>query len=60
MAARKCKYGKLKSPKGRRVCKKRPASRGRKKAGGGKRRCKFGVVKSGRRKGQCLKTKRRK
>lgn len=25
--ARRCKYGKLKNPKGRRVCKKRPSRR---------------------------------
>ncbi len=62
MATKKCRYGKLKSPKGRRVCKKRPATKGRtgskpKKNG---RKCKFGVSKAGKRKGQCLKTKRTK
>jgi hypothetical protein len=27
MARRRCKYGKLKNPRGRRVCKRRPATR---------------------------------
>ncbi len=41
--ARRCKFGKLKSPSGRRVCKKRPR-RGRRPAGAS--RCKYGKLKS--------------
>ena len=45
--ATRCKYGKLKSPSGRRRCKKRPsgASRTRRKSTSGGR-CKFGKLKN--------------
>lgn len=51
---RRCKYGRR---KGSKRCRKTPKRSSGRKAG--KRRCRFGVVKRGKRKGQCLKTRRR-
>ena len=56
---KKCVHGRLKHPKGRRVCRKTGRGRHARRHGGkGGRNCRFGVVRRGRRKGQCLKSKR--
>lgn len=52
MAKRKCKYGKLKSPRGRKICRSAPRGAAR----SSKRRCKFGLKKGTK---MCRKTPKR-
>lgn len=50
MAKVKCKFGKLKRPSGKRICRRVRRSGGR--------RCAKGIVKSGPRKGKCKRVRR--
>lgn len=45
---KKCRYGKLKSPRGKRVCRRKPARGGKRRAkrSSSKKRCRFGKLKN--------------
>lgn len=46
MAKRRCRYGKLKNPKGRRICRRKPKHGGKARRGSSSsRRCRYGKLK---------------